>query len=182
MRVDAPEPANAASAAVPSLYGLHPRCRTVVTGVAGVGPLPRVTVNHLNQGASGTLSHPRSRTAPGWVRGRKESSDPGNLVQCCERSVLAITCIANSCFSRSEPHWRHKFLTETVQSSDGRSLVHYTAGRGRIGENAWCIAAKPRRPSFRVKYHFHSCGRFGVEIGRVPPAFHSDQMPKEFTN
>ena len=88
MRVDAPDLANAAGAAVPSHYRPHPRYWSVATGVAGAGLLPTVTVNHLNQDASGTLSPPASRTGLRWPRGGGKTSDCGDFRQCRQRSAL----------------------------------------------------------------------------------------------
>ena len=88
MRVDAPDLANAAGAAVPSHFRPHPRYWSVATGVAGAGLLPTVTVNHLNQDASGTLSPPASRTGLRWPRGGGKTSDCGDFRQCRQRSAL----------------------------------------------------------------------------------------------
>ena len=88
MRVDAPDLAKAAGAAVPSHYRPHPRYRSAATGVAGAGLLPTFTVNHLNQDASGTLSPPASRTALRWPRGSGKTSDCGDFGQCRQRSAL----------------------------------------------------------------------------------------------
>ena len=88
MRVDAPDLARAAGAAVPSLYRPHPRYQSAVTGVAGAGVLPTVTVNRLNQDASGTLSPPASRTDLRWPRGDGKTSDCGDFGQSGQRSAL----------------------------------------------------------------------------------------------
>ena len=88
MRVDAPDLANAAGAATPSHYRPHPRYRSAATVVAGAGLLPTVTVNHLNQDASGTLSPPGSRTGLRWLRGGGKTSDCGGFGQCRHRSAL----------------------------------------------------------------------------------------------
>ncbi len=79
MRVDVTDLARAAGAAVPSLYRPHPRHRSAVTGVAGAGVLTTVTVNRLNQDASGTLSPPASRAELTWLRGDGKTSDWGTL-------------------------------------------------------------------------------------------------------
>ena len=72
MRVDAPDLAEAARAAVPSIYRPHPRYRPAATGVTGAHLLATVIVNRLNQDASGTLSPLASRTGLRWARcGRK---------------------------------------------------------------------------------------------------------------
>ena len=88
MRVDAPDLAETARAAVPSLYRPHPRYRPAVTCVAGARLLPTLTVNRLNQDASGTLSPPVSRTALRWARGDRKTSDCRDFGRRCQRSAL----------------------------------------------------------------------------------------------
>ena len=88
MRVDATDLAGVAGAAVPSLYRPHPRHRPAVTGVAGAGVLQTVTVNRLNQDASGTLSPPASRAELRWPRGDGKTSDWGDFGQSGQRSAL----------------------------------------------------------------------------------------------
>ena len=88
MRVDAPDLANSASDAVPSHYRPYTRYGSAITGVADAGLLPTVTVKHLNQDASGTLSPPASRAGLRWARGGGKTSDCGDLGQCGQRSPL----------------------------------------------------------------------------------------------
>ena len=88
MRVDAPELDDAAGAAVPSLFRPHRRIRSAAIGVAGAGLLPTVTVNRLNQDASGTLSPPASGTDLRWPRGDGKTSDCGDFCQPGQRSAL----------------------------------------------------------------------------------------------
>ena len=98
MRVDAPDLASAAGAATPSHYRPHPRYRSAATVVAGAGLLPTVTVNHLNQDASGTLSPPGSRTGLRWLRGGGKTSDCGGFRPVPSPiSPRQTTYIANSC-------------------------------------------------------------------------------------
>ena len=88
MRVDAPEPVNAVGVTVPSLYRPHPRYRSAVTGIPGAVRLPTVTVNRLNQYASGTLSPPGSHTPFGWPLGRPKTSISGVFDHCGQRTAM----------------------------------------------------------------------------------------------
>ena len=89
MQVDARDPADAAAAAVYSRYPPHPRYRSAATGNAGARVLPKVTVNRLNQDASGTLSPPASPTGLRWARGGRRASDCRDFGRSRQRSALA---------------------------------------------------------------------------------------------
>ena len=86
MRVEAREPANAASIAVGSLVRSHPRYRSAVTAA---GLSPAVTVNRLNPDAAETLSPPASRTRLEWPRGGSMASGTGDLDEVHRRSAPA---------------------------------------------------------------------------------------------
>ena len=116
MRVDVHDLANAAGAAVLSHYRPHPRYRSAVTGVAGAGLLPTVTVNRLNQDGSGTLSPPASRTGLRWLRGGGKTSDCGDFGQCRQRPALGKPRTSQADASETEE-------TRDIRSSNCRLIV-----------------------------------------------------------
>ena len=129
MRVDATDLARATGAAVPSLYRPHPRHRSAVTGVAGAGVLQTVTVNRLNEDASGTLSPPASLAELRWPRGDGKTSDWEDSGQSGQRSALG-----NPRTSRTGAVTASGLLEfQNTRRLSERVQVSFPEGQGAVG-------------------------------------------------